>query len=152
MEIESEQLENDLRIVGNPTLHIQATISLWATSGHLFAELTLGSTGEHLGHAVMDLRFADGGKQGRTLSPGETVTAKMEFFGMDVLVPAGDTLVLRISQTGRDYTPSVVSIQPVTVSLTADSVLGLSVVNRTCADLFMPPMMPDEYPQCAGGG
>jgi hypothetical protein len=76
----------------------------------------------------------------------------MEFFGMDVLVPAGDTLVLRISQTGRDYTPSVVSIQPVTVSLTADSVLGLSVVNRTCADLFMPPMMPDEYPQCAGGG
>ena len=151
LEIESEQLENDLRIVGNPTLHIQATISLWATSGHLFAELTLGSTGEHLGHAVMDLRFADGGKQGRTLAPGETVTAMMEFFGMDVLVPAGDTLVLRISQTGRDYTPSVVSIQPVTVSLTADSVLGLSVVNRTCADLFMPPMMPDEYPQCADG-
>ena len=79
------------------------------------------------------------------------MTAMMEFFGMDVLVPAGDTLVLRISQTGEDYVPSVVSLAPVTVSLDSDSVLGLSVVNRTCADLFMPPMMPDEYSQCAEG-
>ena len=38
------------------------------------------SNGMHLGHAVMDLRFHNGGKDGETLSPGETVIAKWNFW------------------------------------------------------------------------
>jgi len=138
----------DLRIIGMPTLHIEASIFPTATSGHLFAELRRGSDGAHLGHAVMDLRFHAGGKDADVLLPGQTVVAKMEFFAMDVVVAAGDSLVLIITQSGDDYVPSPPSIQPVFVSLDDASTLSLSSVDRTCDDLFLPPMQAD-YPFCS---
>ncbi|GIS44760.1 MAG: hypothetical protein Ct9H90mP16_18300 [Candidatus Poseidoniales archaeon] len=146
-------VEEDLRIVGMPTIHLSATLSPLcipsqiSCSGHLFVDMQRGSDGSHLGHAVMDLRFADGGKDGKILFPGETVLAKMEFFGMDVVLEEGDNLILVITQTGRDYVPSAASTLPVTVSLGGESTLSLSTVDRTCNDLFLPPMQ-DAYPQC----
>ena len=145
--IECPMFENETRIVGTPTFHVSAQISLLATSGHLFVEMVRASDGIHLGHAVMDLRFHAGGKDGETLSPGSTVLAKMEFFGMDVVIPAGDGIQLLVSQTGEDYIPSPVSSQAVTISLDGDSVLGLSTVDRSCEDLFLPPMQ-EMYPSC----
>ena len=139
--------EVDTRIVGTPTIHIEAQIGLFATSGHLFVEMVQTSSGMHLGHAVMDLRFHEGGNQGQTLFPGSTVTAMMEFLGMDVVVPSGDGVSLIISQTGEDYVPSPVSTQPVTVTLGDASALGLSIVERGCDDLFLPPMQ-SAYPEC----
>ena len=147
--LSSPTFENETRIVGTPTLHIDATTSLLlaGTSGHLGVEMVLASNGMHLGHAVMDLRFHAGGKDGQILIPGQTVNAKMEFFGMDVVVPAGDGIQLIITQTIEDYVPSPVSLTPITVDLTSTSVLSLSVVERTCSDLFLPPMQ-EPYPQC----
>ncbi|MEC8997965.1 MAG: CocE/NonD family hydrolase C-terminal non-catalytic domain-containing protein, partial [Candidatus Thermoplasmatota archaeon] len=145
--IECPSFEGETRIVGTPTFHIEAQIGLLSTSGHLFVEMVRTSDEMHLGHAVMDLRFHAGGKEGQTLTPGSTVLAKMEFFGMDVVVPAGDGVSLLITQTGEDYVPSPVSTQAVTVSLDSASILGLSSVNRTCSDLFLPPMH-DAYPFC----
>ncbi|MBD18242.1 MAG: hypothetical protein CMB13_01170 [Euryarchaeota archaeon] len=145
--IECPMFENDTRIVGMPTFHVEAQISILATSGHLFVEMVRASDGMHLGHAVMDLRFHAGGKDGQVLTPGSTVIAKMEFFGMDVLVPAGDGIQLLVSQTGEDYIPSPVSTQAVTISLDGDSIIGLSTVDRTCEDLFLPPMH-EMYSQC----
>ncbi len=145
--IECPAFTKETRIVGMPTFHIEAQISLLATSGHLFVEMVRSSDEMHLGHAVMDLRFYNGGREGQVLVPGSTVIAKMEFFGMDVVVPAGDGVSLLISQTGEDYVPSPVSTQPVSISLNSMSVLGLSTVNRTCSDLFLPPMQ-EPYPHC----
>ena len=145
--IECPAFERETRIVGTPTFHVEAQIGLLATSGHLFVEMVRTSDEMHLGHAVMDLRFHAGGKEGETLFPGSTVIAKMEFFGMDVVLPAGDGVTLLITQTGEDYVPSPVSTQPVSISLDSMSVLGLSTVNRTCADLFLPPMQ-EAYPFC----
>ena len=145
--IECPIFERETRIVGTPTFHVEAQIGLLATSGHLFVEMVRTSDEMHLGHAVMDLRFHAGGKEGETLFPGSTVIAKMEFFGMDVVLPAGDGVTLLITQTGEDYVPSPVSTQPVSISLDSMSVLGLSTVNRTCADLFLPPMQ-EAYPFC----
>ncbi len=139
--------EEETRIVGTPTFHVEAQISALATSGHLFVEMVRASDEMHLGHAVMDLRFHAGGKDGEILSPGSTVIAKMEFFGMDVVVPAGDGIILIISQTGEDYVPSPVSTQAVTISLDSNSILGLSTVQRDCEDLFLPPMQ-EPYPAC----
>ena len=68
--------ENDTRIVGMPTFHVEAQISIVGTSGHLFVEMVRASDGMHLGHAVMDLRFHAGGKDGQVLTPGSTVIAK----------------------------------------------------------------------------
>ena len=146
--IECPMFENDTRIVGMPTFHVEAQISIVGTSGHLFVEMVRASDGMHLGHAVMDLRFHAGGKDGQVLTPGSTVIAKMEFFGMDVVVPAGDGIQLLVSQTGEDYIPSPVSTQAVTISLDGNSIIGLSTVDRTCQDLFLPPMH-EMYPQCA---
>tara|TARA_Y100001970_G_scaffold59553_2_gene75793 strand:- start:5113 stop:6882 length:1770 start_codon:yes stop_codon:yes gene_type:complete len=146
--IECPFFDEDTRIVGTPTFHVDATISAFSTSGHLFVEMVQASNEMHLGHAVMDLRYHAGGKNGEVLTPGETVNAKMEFFGMDVLIPAGDGIHLIISQTGEDYIPSPVSTQSVTLGLTASSILSLSTVTRGCDDLFMPPMMTEQYPQC----
>ena len=146
--IECPMFENETRIIGTPTFHVEAQISLLATSGHLFVEMVRASDGMHLGHAVMDLRFHAGGKDGQILTPGSTVIAKMEFFGMDVVVPAGDGIQLLVSQTGEDYIPSPVSTQAATISLDGNSVLGLSTVDRTCEDLFLPPMH-EMYPQCS---
>ena len=146
--IECPMFENETRIIGTPTFHVEAQISLLATSGHLFVEMVRASDGMHLGHAVMDLRFHAGGKDGQVLTPGSTVIAKMEFFGMDVVVPAGDGIQLLVSQTGEDYIPSPVSTQAVTISLDGNSALGLSTVDRTCEDLFLPPMH-EIYPQCS---
>jgi hypothetical protein len=72
----------------------------------------------------------------------------MEFFGMDVIVPAGDGIQLILSQTGEDYIPSPVSMMPVSVGMGSQSVLSLSSVTRTCDDLFLPPMQ-QSYPFCA---
>ena len=141
-------MEEDFRIIGMPTIHMGARISPLATSGHLFVEMQRGSDGAHLGHAVMDLRYSDGGKDGKVLIPGETVLAKMEFFAMDVVIEAGDSLILVVTQTGEDYVPSTVSTLPVTVFLDDRSTLSLSTVTRTCDDLFLPPMQ-EEYPQCS---
>ncbi len=145
--IECPVFEQETRIVGTPTFHVEAQIGLFATSGHLFVEMVRTSDEMHLGHAVMDLRFHAGGKEGETLFPGSTVIAKMEFFGMDVVVPAGDGVTLLITQTGEDYVPSPVSAQPVSISLDSMSILGLSTINRTCSDLFLPPMQ-EAYPFC----
>ena len=147
--VECPMFENETRIVGTPTFHVTSTISPTATGGHLFVEMVRASDGMHLGHAVMDLRFHAGGKDGSILAPGSTVLAKMEFFGMDVVVPAGDGIQLLISQTGEDYIPSPVSTQPVSIALDGSSVLGLSVVDRTCEDLFLPPMQ-EMYAACNG--
>ena len=146
--IDCPAFENQTRIIGMPTLHVEASIFQFATSGHLYVEMVLASSGAPLGHAVMDLRFAEGGKQANQLPPGATVIAKMEFFPMDVVVPAGDGIRLIITQTGDDYVPSPVSMQPVTISLDGSSVLSLSTVVRTCDDLFLPPMQ-EPYPFCS---
>ena len=134
--IECPMFENETRIVGTPTFHVTAQISLLATSGHLFVEMVRASDGIHLGHAVMDLRFHAGGKDGETLSPGSTVLAKMEFFGMDVVVPAGDGIHLLVSQTGEDYIPSPAAMGPVQIDLSDESILTLPLINRTSEHYF----------------
>ena len=146
--VECPEFDAETRIVGTPTFHVEATISLFASSGHLFVEMVQASNGMHLGHAVMDLRFHEGGGDGEILTPGETVIAKMEFFGMDVIIPSGDAINLIITQTGEDYVPSPVSTMPVTLSLDSSSLLGLSTANRDCTNLFLPPMHL-SYPQCS---
>jgi hypothetical protein len=96
----------------------------------------------------MDLRFHEGGKEGGPLAPGSTVIAKMEFFGMDVVIPEGDGVQLIITQTGEDYLPSPVSTMPVSLGLGSQSVLSLSTTSRDCTNLFLPPMH-SPYAQCA---
>ena len=132
--------EEETRIVGMPTFHIDATPGL--TGGHLFIEMTDG-TGMHLGHAVMDLRFHAGGRDGQeVLTPFVSVNALMEFLPMDVILQAGDSILLTVSQTGEDYVPSPMASGGVTIDWT-QSTLTLPLIDRPCEDLFQVPMI--EY-------
>ena len=132
--------EEETRIVGMPTFHIDATPGL--TGGHHFIEMTDG-TGMHLGHAVMDLRFHAGGRDGQeVLTPFVSVNALMEFLPMDVILQPGDGILLTVSQTGEDYVPSPMASGGVTIDW-AQSTLTLPIIDRTCDDLFQVPMI--EY-------
>jgi hypothetical protein len=106
------------------------------------------SSGMHLGHAVMDFRFADGGRDGNVLLPAfSTVTGKMEFMPMDVFIPAGESIIITMTQTGRDYVPSPGAAGGYSVNW-AGSELTLPIVYRTCEDLFQAPL--HQYGDGAG--
>ena len=138
--LETEIFENETRISGMPTFHVDVTIPPGQTSGHLFIELFIAD-GIHLGHGVMDLRYHAGGREcGQPCTVTGTVNAKMEMFAMDVVVPAGSALELVISQTGDDYIPSTVSSGYVTIGTNQNSVLSLPIIDRTADDLFVPPV------------
>jgi len=130
--------ENDTWIAGMPTFHIAAT-PITTNAGHIFIEMQ-DDSGMHLGHAVMDLRFHAGGRDGQeALPPGVSVNAKMEFFPMDVFLGAGESIHLLVSQQGEDYTPSPAAAGPYSIDW-ANSELTLPLVSRTCDDLFKAPM------------
>ena len=142
--LETDIFENETRISGMPTFHVDVTIPPGQTSGHLFIELSIAG-GIHLGHGVMDLRYHEGGREcGQPCTVTGTVNAKMQMFAMDVVVPAGNALELVISQTGDDYIPSTVSSGYVTIGTNQNSVLTLPIIERGPEDLITPPIWYEE--------
>ena len=125
----------DVRIAGLPQLHLQVTPT--GPGGQVYALLLDAETGMHLGHAIMDLRYHAGGSQMQPVVPGQPIVAMMQFEPMDVVVPAGHGLVLRLSGTGEDYLPSAV-VAPVLVDQGA-SAFRLPIVERGEDAFFTPP-------------
>ena len=114
---ESAPLEETLYIQGLPRLHVE--VSTTTVGGQLYALLEDcdGTNCIHIGHAIMDLRYHQGGDE---LSPSwapivGTITAKMEFFALDAEIAAGYTIRVSLVSTGEDYLPastsSIVTIQ-----------------------------------------
>ena len=130
--------EQDTYIAGMPTLHTSATPHT-TNNGHIFIEMT-DNNGIHLGHAVMDLRFYDGGRDGvATITPFSTVLAKVEFMPMDVFLAAGETIQFTVTQTGEDYVPSPAASGDYSIDW-SQSTLTLPLVYRNCDQLFQAPM------------
>ena len=93
----------------------------------------------HIGHAIMDLRYHEGGSDEQTWIPIlETINAKMEFFAMDVQVEAGHTIRLSLASTGEDYLPASTS-SVVTVQEGPGSNLILDIIDSDSKLLFDPP-------------
>lgn len=138
--------ETDTFIAGMPTIHVSATPHT-TNNGHIFVEMT-DDAGIHLGHAVMDLRFHAGGRDGVATIPAfTTVLAKMEFMPLDVFLEAGETIHFTVTQTGEDYVPSPAAAGEYSIDWAA-STLTLPLVERSCDDLFQVPMI--EYGESAG--
>jgi len=130
--------DSDVYIAGMPTFHIPITPHT-ANGAHAFFEMT-DSSGLRLGHAVMDFRFADGGRDGSVgLVAFSTVLGKMEFMPMDVFIEAGDSITITMTQTGEDYVPSPAALGGYSVNWAGAS-MTLPIVNRTCDDLFQAPI------------
>jgi predicted acyl esterase len=136
--LRTDPLTQDLRIAGLPQFHV--TVTPTGPGGQLYAELraVAGTQSQRVGHAIMDLRLHEGGKETVPVAPGVPIKAKMEFFPLDAVVPAGSVLELYITNTGRDYLPSPIST-PVVLDLTDKSVLRLPVVQREAEVFFVPP-------------
>ena len=130
--------EEDVFIAGMPTFHIAVTPHT-ANGAHGYLEMSDGN-GLRLGHAVMDFRFHEGGRDGQEALVGfETVLGKMEFMAMDIFLEEGESIVITMSQTGRDYVPSPAAAGGYSINW-AESTLTLPIVKRTCDDLFQVPM------------
>ncbi len=134
-------MENTTRVAGMPTFHVDVTPT--GPGGQLFAELRDATRDEHLGHAVMDLRYHDGGDEMQPITPGETITAKMQFFALDVVIPEDHQLELHLATTGEDYMPPAIN-NPVQVHTGTESVLTLPTIERTADAFFLPPGHADE--------
>ena len=91
--------EEDVYIAGMPTFHIAVTPHT-ANGAHGYLEMSDGN-GLRLGHAVMDFRFHEGGRDGQEVLVGfQTVLGKMEFMAMDIFLEEGESIVITMSQTG----------------------------------------------------
>ena len=142
---ETEVLEADLYIAGLSRLHVQVTTA--TVGGQLYALLEdcdEQSNCIHLGHAIMDLRYHEGGDQVQTWIPlVDTITAKMEFFPMDAEVQAGHHLRLSLLSVGEDYLPASTS-SIVVVQDGPDSTLQLDTFDPSTRLYFTPPVCTHE--------
>ena len=137
---ESQPLNSTLYIAGVPRLHVDVTTA--TLGGQLYALLEDCNPDDnciHIGHAIMDLRYHEGGNQEQTWLPiFDTINAKMEFFAMDVQIEAGHTIRLSLASTGEDYLPASTS-SIVEVSEGSSSNLLIDIINPEDKLLFNPP-------------
>ena len=131
----------DTRIAGLP--HLEQWVTPTGEGGQLYAQLVdLDAGGLHLGHAIMDLRYAEGGRAPQLVAPGLPMKVRLEFEPLDIVLPAGHRLGLEFSGIGEDYvSPTVVS--PILLNFgegqAADNHLELPVVTPTPSQFFTPP-------------
>lgn len=127
--------DHDTLVSGLAQLALKVTPT--GPGGQVFALLSDAETGQRLGHAIMDARYANGGTKSQPVVPGQPLVMRIEFEPMDLVLPAGHGLVLTLTGTGEDYMPSAVSA-PLLVDMGA-SVLRLPVIERSADAYFTPP-------------
>lgn len=98
------QSSGPMHISGLPTLHVDVRTGA-CNGGQLFVEMLDAETGLRLGHAVMDVRYRDGGYDAKPTASFSEYRMLMEFNPMDVIT-SGNGVVLEFSESGMDYLPS----------------------------------------------
>ena len=136
---ETPAYNETFRFGGLPQLHVDVTPA--GSGGSLYALMEDCSAEEciHIGHAIMDLRYHAGGTDYQVVIPGVTINAKMEFFAMDVLIPEGHHIRLKMRDIGEDYLPSSTEAG-VDIELNENSVLRLHEINVKDKIYFEPPI------------
>ena len=138
---QSMPLTEDLYIQGMPRLHVE--VSTTTIGGQLYALLEDcdGDNCIHIGHAIMDLRYHEGGEElSSTWAPiVGTITAKMEFFALDAEILEGHTIRLSLLSTGEDYLPASTS-SIVTISEGEGSTLQLDIFDHEEKMYWDPPV------------
>ncbi|MEA3199325.1 MAG: X-Pro dipeptidyl-peptidase [Thermoplasmata archaeon] len=146
----TDPLPNGTRIEGLPTLHV--TVTPTSSGGLLWAELhevLSNGTDLWIGRAQMDLRYADGGMEPQTVTPGQPIVAKMEFYPLDAHILPGSRIRLALTQEqgGSDVLPSA-QTAPVTVTygdkattFTLPTVVRDGTPTRWDTDLWLPTIL-----------
>ena len=106
---ETAPLTEDMYLQGLPRLHVEVTTM--TVGGQLFALLEdcNGNNCIHIGHAIMDLRYHEGGDEVSSpwAAPIEPITARMEFFALDAEIAAGNTLEIVVIIYRRRLSSSI---------------------------------------------
>ena len=142
---ESAPLESDMYLQGLPRLHVE--VSTTTVGGQLYALLEDCNAGDciHIGHAIMDLRYHEGGDElSSAWTPVVgTITAKMEFIALDAEIQAGNTIRVTLLSTGEDYLPASTS-SIVTIQEGAGSTLQLDTFDPSGRLYWTPPVCTHE--------
>jgi predicted acyl esterase len=137
---ETDTYNSDFRFGGLPQLHLDVTPL--GSGGSIYALMEdCSAEGEciHIGHAIMDLRYHEGGNEYHNIIPGVTIRAKMEFFAMDVLIPEGHNIQLSLRDVGEDYLPPSTEAA-IDIDISGNSVLRLHEINVDNKNFFEPPI------------
>ncbi|MEC7135110.1 MAG: CocE/NonD family hydrolase [Candidatus Thermoplasmatota archaeon] len=141
---ETSVFNSDFRFGGLPQLHLDVTPA--GPGGSIYALMEDCSAENeciHIGHAIMDLRYHEGGTEYQNIIPGVEIRAKMEFFAMDVLIPEGHKIRLSLRDIGEDYLPPSTEAA-VDISISGNSVLRIHEINTDGKIFFEPPVCMHE--------
>ena len=141
---ETNVFTSDFRFGGLPQLHLDVTPA--GPGGSIYALMEDCSADNeciHIGHAIMDLRYHEGGTEYQNVIPGVTIRAKMEFFAMDVLIPEGHNIKLSLRDIGEDYLPPSTEAA-VDIDVNGSSVLRIHEINTDQKIFFEPPVCMHE--------
>jgi len=142
---ETGPFDNDFQFGGLPQLHLDVTPL--DDGGSIYAMMEdCSAEGDciHIGHAIMDLRYHEGGNEYQNIIPGVTIRAKMEFFAMDILIPEGHKIRLSLRDRGEDYLPpstcQTLLQCNIDIDISGNSVLRLHEINVDNKIFFEPPI------------
>ena len=141
---ETSAFDSDFRFGGLPQLHLDVTPA--GPGGSIYALMEDCSAENeciHIGHAIMDLRYHEGGTEYQNIIPGVEIRAKMEFFAMDVLIPEGHKIRLSLRDIGEDYLPPSTEAA-VDINISGNSVLRIHEINTDGKIFFEPPVCMHE--------
>ncbi len=141
---ETSVFDSDFRFGGLPQLHLDVTPA--GPGGSIYALMEDCSAENeciHIGHAIMDLRYHEGGTEYQNIIPGVEIRAKMEFFAMDVLIPEGHKIRLSLRDIGEDYLPPSTEAA-VDINISGNSVLRIHEINTDGKIFFEPPVCMHE--------
>ena len=141
---ETNAFDSDFRFGGLPQLHLDVTPA--GPGGSIYALMEDCSAENdciHIGHAIMDLRYHEGGTEYQNIIPGVEIRAKMEFFAMDVLIPEGHKVRLSLRDIGEDYLPPSTEAA-VDINISGNSVLRIHEINTDGKIFFEPPVCMHE--------
>ena len=78
----------------------------------------------------MDVRYRDGGYNANPASPFSSYTMLMEFNPLDVIVPAGNSLRIELTENGEDYLPGPCATNPLGGLSIDGGTIGLPLIDR----------------------
>jgi predicted acyl esterase len=129
----SPPYEDPLHMSGLPTLHLDVTTQA-CNGGQIFATMYDDTNDLRLGHATMDIRYRDGGFEAKPAAPFSGYTMLMEFNPMDVIVPAGHSIRIELTETGEDYLPGPCAANPLGGLSVDGGMIGLPLIDRPVND------------------
>ncbi|MEK6976127.1 MAG: CocE/NonD family hydrolase [Candidatus Thermoplasmatota archaeon] len=143
----------DVRFAG--LMHLNQWVIPTGNGGQVYAQLVdLDADNMHIGHAIMDLRYASGGRAPELVAPGLAMKVRLEFEPLDVVLPADHRLGIVFAVTGEDYVSPTVA-NPVLLDFSegnkAENVVQLNLVHPTPTQFFLPPAWNGTVGQAGNG-